>query len=776
MNCPGCYSPKIIRFGKTKHGVQRYLCNDCRSTFVLDKSISSIKGNNEQKKAFIDSFLRGYSIADMEAETGIQASTIYYWRQRVLDHLIKEQESIPLSGQIQISGMFLDVSYKGGSDLPRQPRRRGNRNSKNSDDQLYIINAVDSCDNNMSVVACVGLPNAKLISKALKDKIQQDSVLICDNPNLYKRLCNEQELVLETIPGNSGISLDDVHDYQIRLTRFLRTFSGVSSKHLNKYLVWFSFIDRKDLSKQAKKDHLLNILSFQMLATYKQISSISILPGFNKAPNINDEIWTPDHIADLILDDVGYIPGSILDKKIMEPSAGNGAILINIIRRLLKECKDNGLNKQETIDQIENNVYAIEIRKRNYDAALQRIRQYLSDNGIDQEMDLKMYNQNTLDWRKFGMFDYVVGNPPYIRVHALSESIKQKTKNFSFAFGYTDMYVIFFELGLKMLNETGKLAYITPSTFLKNFSQGKFRKHLLDNNIISKVEYFGSRKVFESIETYTCITVLDKDKKDNALVINNLEDEQNTYSISYDIDSLKDGDGHFSENPWIMASSEQSEVLSVTFDGKRQLSEIATVRRGIATNKDSVYIAETIKETNDPAIVLFHGSEIERDIIKPIVKGSKYHGGDHYYILFPYVKDLNGNYNVMKEDFLKTRFPLAYKYLISHKASLQDRDMNPDYSWFQFARNQGFKNADQPKLVISHFIAPEQKKLEVYELPKDTLVYSGIYITADDKDQLNHIKEMLETDDFLQYARLSGKAIQSGYISINSETIKQYRI
>ena len=72
----------------------------------------------------------------------------------------------------------------------------------------------------------------------------------------------------------------------------------------------------------------------------------------------------------------------------------------------------------------------------------------------------------------------------------------------------------------------------------------------------------------------------------------------------------------------------------------------------------------------------------------------------------------------MKEDYLKTRFPLAYKYLLSHKASLQDRDINPGYSWFQFARNQGFKNADQSKLVISHFIAPDQEKLEVYD-PQD---------------------------------------------------------
>ena len=51
--------------------------------------------------------------------------------------------------------------------------------------------------------------------------------------------------------------------------------------------------------------------------------------------------------------------------------------------------------------------------------------------------------------------DYVVGNPPYVRVHNLTRHYED-VKRYSFAAsGMTDMYLAFYELGLRMLNERG---------------------------------------------------------------------------------------------------------------------------------------------------------------------------------------------------------------------------------------------------------------------------------------------------------------------------------
>ncbi|MEJ3568453.1 Eco57I restriction-modification methylase domain-containing protein [Ureaplasma parvum] len=70
--------------------------------------------------------------------------------------------------------------------------------------------------------------------------------------------------------------------------------------------------------------------------------------------------------------------------------------------------------------------------------------------------------------------DFVIGNPPYVRIHNL---IKEPNliKNYLFSNkGMTDLYIIFYEIGIKMLNKNGILCYITPSSFFYKFSRIKY--------------------------------------------------------------------------------------------------------------------------------------------------------------------------------------------------------------------------------------------------------------------------------------------------------------
>lgn len=46
------------------------------------------------------------------------------------------------------------------------------------------------------------------------------------------------------------------------------------------------------------------------------------------------QVFTPDYIVKLILDDIGYTHGNILNKKIMEPSFGRGSIFSSYIRKI----------------------------------------------------------------------------------------------------------------------------------------------------------------------------------------------------------------------------------------------------------------------------------------------------------------------------------------------------------------------------------------------------------------------------------------------------------
>ena len=64
-------------------------------------------------------------------------------------------------------------------------------------------------------------------------------------------------------------------------------------------------------------------------------------------------------------------------------------------------------------------------------------------------------------------FDYVIGNPPYIDSEAMIRNTKQfreyARRNYRTARGNWDLYVLFFERGLSLLNANGRLSLVVPA-------------------------------------------------------------------------------------------------------------------------------------------------------------------------------------------------------------------------------------------------------------------------------------------------------------------------
>ena len=62
------------------------------------------------------------------------------------------------------------------------------------------------------------------------------------------------------------------------------------------------------------------------------------------------QYMTPDGIVSMILNNIGYTENHVLTRKIMEPSFGDGAFLINIVQRIISEGTKIGLSKQQITD------------------------------------------------------------------------------------------------------------------------------------------------------------------------------------------------------------------------------------------------------------------------------------------------------------------------------------------------------------------------------------------------------------------------------------------
>lgn len=121
-----------------------------------------------------------------------------------------------------------------------------------------------------------------------------------------------------------------------------------------------------------------------------------------------------------------------------------------------------------------------------------------------------LLNTNALSVTRYdGQMDFVVGNPPYVRVHNLEEGYDE-VKSFRFAEGgMTDLYLAFYELGLRMINGTGKLCYITPSSWLSSVAATNMRKYVMQHRTLAGLIDLGHQQVFENVTAYTMIALFD---------------------------------------------------------------------------------------------------------------------------------------------------------------------------------------------------------------------------------------------------------------------------
>ena len=197
------------------------------------------------------------------------------------------------------------------------------------------------------------------------------------------------------------------------------------------------------------------------------------------------QYMTPEPITTMILDTIGYTGPQILTKTIMEPSFGDGSFLISIVNRVIIEGERAGLSKSEIAQIVDNHIFGIEKDVLLYNRAIERLHKLLDTHGIQNVRWNHLICGDTLIAYKTyaGKMDYVVGNPPYIRIHNIPETYREVVKEFRFIDGMIDLYIVFYEIGLLLLNDTGKLGYIAPNSFMKNTSQKAFRNYLVENKI-----------------------------------------------------------------------------------------------------------------------------------------------------------------------------------------------------------------------------------------------------------------------------------------------------
>src|SRR5664280_223533 len=296
---------------------------------------------------------------------------------------------------------------------------------------------------------------------------------------------------------------------------------------------------------------------------------------------------------------------------------------------------------------------------------------------------------NAFDWpaqfpnaMKAGGFDAVIGNPPYIRIQTMQESNPEsvnylKEHYAAAAKGNYDIYVVFVEHALSLLNPAGRLGYILPHKFFNAQYGEALRAHLAKGKHVNGIVHFGDQQVFDGAMTYTCLLFLSKQptSKFDFVGVRDLTAWQSGSGFAKaDLPSSK-----LDQPEWTFSASPNASVLERICAHSAKLADVADrIFQGLVTGADPVFILEKRSKAVFFSEALEREVQLEPELLHPLCKGAvnvrRYEIDDvTKSILFPYhVADKKAL--LIPPDEFARKYPKCWCYLGENRKALESRE------------------------------------------------------------------------------------------------------
>lgn len=246
----------------------------------------------------------------------------------------------------------------------------------------------------------------------------------------------------------------------------------------------------------------------------------------NESKQKRGAVFTNHLVVDAILDLVGYTTEQDLSKtKLLEPSFGQGDFLLTIVKRLISSYTAHGGKLEVAHQKLAHAILAVEIHIPSYNKTKTMLEAYLTQEGVA-ENNAKVLTSSWLIQDDFLLhqlqqdFDFIVGNPPYIRQEKVpSVLLKEYRQHFKTIYDRADLYVPFYEKCLDLLAKNGRLGFICSDRWIKNKYGGPLREKV---SSAYHLEYFidmGKVNAFDQdVMAYPSITIIRNAQGDTTRV------------------------------------------------------------------------------------------------------------------------------------------------------------------------------------------------------------------------------------------------------------------
>lgn len=466
----------------------------------------------------------------------------------------------------------------------------------------------------------------------------------------------------------------------------------------------------------------------------------------------NEQVFTPEHIVTQMLNKVGYVPSNnISNKHIIDNSCGDGAFLAEIVERYILHGVLKNKTHKEIRHGLETYVHGIEIDSALCGKTVCRLNAVAKKHGI-YGVNWDILNADTVTvYRKprYAMkMDFVVGNPPYCKIHDVPQELRETYKAVcSNAVGTFDSYVMFFWIGISILKGTGKLIYITPSTWTNSLYARGLREWFLDKSAIVSITDFGHHRVFDDATTFCMITEV------GGL------NEAKTVKVVDPIGGRIVNDAPLSDycvgddKRFFFKDARTLELLREI--GRAGYDEMFDVKNGFATLKDKLFVVKSEDV-----------SKFNSDYVIPCCKASKC---EMQGIVYPYDKDCRPI--TVLEDLGEN-----VQVLLKERADQMRINTNM-IGWHLYGRTQALNSVWKRKFAVANLIR-ETSDVKLMYLDEGTGVYSGFYITSKDNFEDERTKAFIEntlkSDAFVSYVHSLGRYKNGGFSTFTAKELKDY--
>ncbi|MEI8048383.1 MAG: Eco57I restriction-modification methylase domain-containing protein [Bacteroidota bacterium] len=473
--------------------------------------------------------------------------------------------------------------------------------------------------------------------------------------------------------------------------------------------------------------------------------------GTRSNGNNHGQVLTKPLVVEKMLDLVGYLAPIDLSKlRIIEPSSGDGAFAVIIMHRLYASSLAYGFNFQEALSNItlyEIDPVMVDLLAVRIDEALKPLSAIRPESMIRCEDYLLCTSAPC---------DIVIGNPPYVRHENIPEEKKVVYRKLFRTFTHrSDLYIAFFEKGLKQLKPNGKLSFITSNRWLKN-QYGKNLRDLIGSNykLNEVIDLEGTNPFEEEVLAYPAITTITKA----------YGGEIPGY---YQISDLRELENFSTTNtPSRTLNIRASNWFATANSGEKHEQNLDTILHqgfkigiGVATGCDRVFIHKDFTEL------------IEKELLLPILmskdlRGDKLEWGGNY-ILNPF--GANGELIDLE------KFPKANAYMLSHKDILNKRHITKknQKNWYKtidkIQRDLTFRD----KIILPDMSGNTSIFIDKGEFYPHHNLY---YITGKNKKQLTLLAALLMSDFVKDQLLEYGNKMNGGYARWQSQNLKKLQV